>query len=187
MTSGHLLIIACGAGPAADLDRLIAVAHRHSWTTAVAATAAALHFIDTTALERLTGSRVRSDFRWSEPQQGGRALPPVDALIIAPTTANTVAKLSLGIADTYALTLAAEMIGRGVPTVVVPFANSAFASREPFARAVASLRGEGVHVMSGRSAGWEPHAPGTGPEAQTAFPWEAAFLAASAMAERRLP
>ena len=74
---------------------------------------------------------------------------PVDALIIAPATYNTINKLALGIADTYVLTTAAETIGRGVPTVIVPFVNTAFAARKPFLASVESLRQEGVAVILG--------------------------------------
>jgi flavoprotein len=67
--------------------------------------------------------------------------------VIAPATANTVCKLAAGIADAYALDVASECIGLGVPTVVVPFANTALSGRRPYQRAVTSLREEGVTVM----------------------------------------
>jgi flavoprotein len=46
---------------------------------------------------------------------------------VAPVTDNTVNKLALGIADTYALTVLVEAIGRGVSVVIVPFVNTALA------------------------------------------------------------
>jgi hypothetical protein len=107
-------------------------------------------------------------------------------LVIAPATFNTINKLALGIADNYALTSAAELIGLGIPTVVVPFVNAALASRVPFERSVASLRGEGVHVLFGPEAGWGPHPPGAGTHNRAAFPWEEAFHTASRMARQRM-
>jgi phosphopantothenoylcysteine synthetase/decarboxylase len=173
MTSGHLQIVVCAAGPAADVAQLIIAASQRSWTAAVTATPSALDFVDTAAIEELTGHPVRSSYRSSPGTR--RALPAVDALIIAPATYNSLNKIALGIADNYAMTTVAELIGRQVPTVVVPFVNSALATRAPFQRAVASLRAERVRVFLGADDGWEPHPPGTGDSRQRAFPWTAAF------------
>ncbi|MEV4249697.1 hypothetical protein AB0J63_40575 [Streptosporangium canum] len=49
-------------------------------------------------------------------------------------------------ADTYALGLLAEAPGLGIPVVILPFVNSAFATRAPFRRSVESLRAEGIPV-----------------------------------------
>lgn len=180
MTSGHLRIVVCGAGPAADVLRLVETAQERSWTTTVVATASALDFIDAPAVTELTGSPVSSTYK--TPDVGGRrTLPPVDALIIAPATYNTVNKLASGVADTYPLTSTAELIGRGVPTVVVPFVNAALANRAPFQRSIADLRGEGVRVISGPDDDWAPHPPGTGADRRAVFPWRMAFQLAAQM------
>jgi hypothetical protein len=180
VTGGHLQIIVCGAGPATDVGRLIEAAHTWSWTVAVTATSSALPFLDLPAIEELAGSPVRSSYQ--TPVTGRRTPPPVDALIIAPATYNTINKLALGIADTYALTSAAELIGRGIPTVIVPAVNAALAARAPFQRALADLRGEGIRVLSGPDDNWEPHPPGAGPDIRALFPWREAFQ----VAERRV-
>ncbi|WP_326555935.1 flavoprotein [Micromonospora sp. NBC_01813] len=182
--SGHLRIVVCGAGPAADVLRLVETAQERSWTTTVVATASALDFIDVSAITQLTGSPVRGSYQ--TPDDGGlRTMPPVDALIIAPATYNTVNKLASGVADTYPLTSTAELIGRGVPTVVVPFVNTALATRAPFQRSIADLRAEGVRVISGPDDGWIPHPPGTGTDRRADFPWQSAFLTARKMRQRR--
>lgn len=183
MKHRHLRIVVCAAGPAGDVADLIEVARERSWTTEVVATSNARNFIDIPAIERLTGSRVRSSYQIGE--DGHQVLPPVDALIVAPATYNTVNKLALGIADTYVLTSVAELIGRKVPTVVVPFVNSALGSRAPFSRAVAALRAEGVRVLFTPQDEWKPHAPGTGAEQRLKFPWRSAFQIVAEMTERR--
>lgn len=180
MTRGHLQIVVCAAGPAADVTQLVTTATKHSWTTAVTATPSALDFIDAEAIERLTGHPVRSAYR-SSPGTS-RSLPAADALIIAPATYNSVNKIALGIADNYAMTTVAELIGRQVPTVLVPFVNAALAARAPFQRAVAGLRDERVRVLLGTDDGWEPHPPGSGSSRQKAFPWTTAFRAATRLA-----
>lgn len=184
MTAGHLRIIVCGAGPAADVHELIAAAHTRSWTATVTATTSALPFLDIAGVEDLTGNPVRTGYQ--TPTIGPRTPPPVDALIIAPATYNTINKLALGIADTYPLTSAAELIGRGIPTVIVPFVNAALAARAPFNRALIDLRGEGIRVLSGPDDDWEPHPPGTGTHTQASFPWQNAFLLAQQAVDRRV-
>ena len=181
MSEGHLQIVVCGAGPAADIRQLIEVAHERSWTTAATATASALDFINVREIEDLTGNPVRVSYE----STGRRVLSPVDAVIIAPATYNTINKLALGIADTYPLTSVAELIGRGVPTLMVPFVNAALAARTPFQQSIAGLRAEGVRVLSGPVDNWEPHPPGTGADKQAVFPWRRAFQIAREMAEGR--
>lgn len=146
------------------------------------ATLAALDFIDSNQIERLAGAKVRTSYQVSGSAE--RVLPSIDALIIAPATFNTVNKLALGIADTYPLTSAAELIGRGVPTVIVPFANSALAARAPFRRSVAALRDEGVIVLLGPDDNWQPHPPGTGTAKRALFPWRRAFDAVAGRVSR---
>lgn len=176
MTGGHLQIVVCGAGPVADVARLVSAAQEQSWTAAVIATPSAMEFIDVPAIEDLTGSPVRSSYRSSHGVR--RSLPAVDALVIAPATYNSINKIALGLADNYAMASVAELIGRRVPTVIVPFVNAALAARLPFRRAVASLRDEGIRVLLGPQDGWEPHPPGRGDDQQRVFPWTTAFKTA---------
>lgn len=173
MTDRHLRVLVCAAGPAGDVDRLIKAAHKRSWTVAVTATSEALDFLDIPALERLTGFEVRSSYVASD--RHPRVVSAVDALLVAPATFNTVNKLALGIADTYALSSVAELIGRGIPTVVVPFVNAALASRAPFRRSVEMLRLEGVRVVLGPEDDWQPHPAGAGAAQRDRFPWEYAL------------
>jgi phosphopantothenoylcysteine synthetase/decarboxylase len=173
VTGGHLQIVVCGAGPAFDVSQLVKAAQGRSWTAAVTATPTAMDFIEPQPLESLTGHPVRSTHQ-SSPRTR-RSLPVTDALIIAPATYNSVNKIALGLADNYAMASVAELIGRQVPTVIVPFVNTALATRAPFRQAVASLRDEGVRVLLGPDDHWEPHPPGSGNERQKAFPWTVAF------------
>lgn len=180
MTDGHLQIVVCGAGPATDVAQLVSAAQKQHWTAAVTATPSATDFIDVPAIEKLTGTPVRSSYRSSSGTR--RSLPPANALVIAPATYNSINKIALGLADNYAMTSVAELIGRQVPTVIVPFVNAALAARLPFRRAVASLRDEGARILVGPEDGWEPHPPGSGTDQQHAFPWTTAFDTAARLA-----
>ncbi|BCJ55877.1 hypothetical protein Asp14428_73520 [Actinoplanes sp. NBRC 14428] len=173
----RLCVVACGAGPAPEVGKLVTLAQRSGWTVQIVATPAALSFLDLEALERLTGNPVRDDYR--QRTRGPRASDS-HALIIAPATYNSINKLAVGINDTYALNVAAEAIGRGARTAILPFVNSALAGRLPFKRSVESLRAEGVNILLGEGI-WEPHPPETGGGLIPKFPWEKALSAVAAI------
>lgn len=166
-----LSVVVCGAGPAGHVGRLVRLAQDRGWRVAVVATPAAVAFLDVPALEKQTGSQIRSRYRQpGEPRT--RSPADADAFVVAPATYNTVCKLALGISDTYALGILAEAIGCGVPVAILPFVNTALGGRKPFTAAVDSLRAEGVRVLLGPGE-WTPHPPGTGGEHMDAFPWAA--------------
>lgn len=163
-------MVACGAGPASRIGQLVAAAQGHGWTVQVIATPAALAFLDLGALAELTSSPVRSQYRDpGEPRSG-----PSDAIIVAPATYNTINKWAQGISDTYALGILAEATGLRVPTAVLPFVNSALASRLPFQRSVEDLRREGIRILLG-AGGVQPHKPHTGGALIDTFPWHLAL------------
>jgi len=73
--------------------------------------------------------------------------PPDGVLLVAPCSFNTLNKLSLGIADSLALSVAAEAIGRQTPVLVAPSVNAPLARHPRYAEACAGLREWGVHVI----------------------------------------
>jgi phosphopantothenoylcysteine synthetase/decarboxylase len=165
-----LSVIVCGAGPATAIGTLVKLAQDRGWTVQVIATPAALDFFDQAAIEQQTGNPVKSQY--SKPGAPRSYIP--DAIIVAPATYNTINKWALGISDTYALGVLAEITGMDIPIVVLPFVNAALASRPPFRRSVESLRGEGVHILLGRG-GVEPHPPRTGGDLIESYPWHLAL------------
>jgi hypothetical protein len=120
-----LTVIVCGAGPASAVGTLVMLAHDRGWTVQVITTPAALDFLDQAAVAKQTGNPVRSQYR----KPGEPRSRQADAIIVAPATYNTINKWAHGISDTYALGILAETTGLAVPIVVLPFVNSAFASR----------------------------------------------------------
>jgi phosphopantothenoylcysteine synthetase/decarboxylase len=111
-----LYVIVCGAVPAAEVGRLIAVAQDRGWTVQIIATPSALAFIDPPKLEVQTGRPVRSEYRTpGEPKS-----PPADAIIVAPATYNTINKWATGISDTYALGILAEAPALASPSWPCP-------------------------------------------------------------------
>lgn len=86
------------------------------------ATPSALAFLDVPALQALTGHRVRSHYkRLGDPD----VLPGPDEIVVAPATSSSINKWTAGIADTLALGLLTEAIGKGLPVLALPFVNNA--------------------------------------------------------------
>jgi phosphopantothenoylcysteine synthetase/decarboxylase len=168
-----LYVVVCAAGPASEVGTLVGLAQDRGWTVQVMATPAAVSFIDVEALEKQTGRPVRSQHR----APGDPRSPKADAIIIAPATFNTINKLASGIADNYVLDVVNEAIGLDVPTVVLPFVNSAYASRAPFRESVKKLQDEDVPVLIGPGS-FVPHDAGSGSSAFQTFPWQLALNAA---------
>lgn len=152
-----LTLIACAAGPASALGTIAGLAVERQWDVQVVATPSALAFFDRAQIERQTGKQVKSEY--STPGAARSRIPA--AMIVAPATYNTINKWALGISDTYALGVLAELTGMGIPVVVLPFVDSALASRSPYQRSVASLRAEGVQILYGPDS-ISPHPPRTG-------------------------
>jgi hypothetical protein len=165
-----LYIVVCAAGPAGHVGRLVGMAQDDGWTVQVIATPPALDFINVPELEQQTGRPVRSQYR----APGDPKSPPADAIVIAPATYNTINKFAQGIADTYALGVLSEAPTLGIPVVVLPFVNSALATRAPFERSINDLRAEGVRVLFGPGQ-FEPHAPNSGGSRIDAYPWKRAL------------
>jgi hypothetical protein len=105
-----LSVIVCGAGPASEVGTLVKLAQQRGWTVQLIATPAALDFLDIPALEARTGSPVRHSYR----SPGEPRSRPADAVIVAPSTYDTICKCALGISDTYALGILAEAVSRAL-------------------------------------------------------------------------
>ncbi|KOX13196.1 flavoprotein [Nocardiopsis sp. NRRL B-16309] len=165
-----LYVVVCAAGPASEVGTLVRLAQGRGWTVQVMATPAAVSLIEVETLKKQTGRLVRSQHR----APGDPRSPKADAIVIAPATFNTINKLANGIADNYVLDVVSEAIGLGVPTVILPFVNSAYASRAPFRESIKKLRTEEVFVLIGLGA-FTPHEAGSGSSVFDKFPWQLAL------------
>ncbi|MBB6438693.1 flavoprotein [Streptomyces candidus] len=171
-----LYVIACAAGPASDLGRLVSEAVDDGWDVCVIGTPTAVDggFLDEAGLAKMTGRPVRSSWRRSSEEKSN---PKADAVVCAPLTMNSANKLAAGVSDTYALGLVIEMVGIGVPVVALPFWSTALDAHPATRRSVEVLREWGVRVLYGPGE-WEPHQPGTGGKQLAAYPWSLALAEA---------
>jgi phosphopantothenoylcysteine synthetase/decarboxylase len=168
-----LYVIACGAGAAPHVGRLVEQAQQRDWDVRLIATPAAVGFLEVSALEAQTGHLIRSEHRRANDGRA-RSLPDANAIIVAPATYNTINKWAHGISDNYALCVLAEAIGLGIPVVVLPFVNAALAAHPAYRRSIAELRDAGVSIVLGPGE-LEPHPPGTGARQLESFPWHLAL------------
>lgn len=163
-----LYVIVCGSPAARHVAILVKLAQQAGWDVCVVATPDGRKFIDAPALAALTGHPVRSVYKNpGDPD----VLPAADAMVVAPATVNTIAKWSAGIADTLALGLIVEGIGKGLPIVALPFTNAAMAAHPAFGEAIGRLRSWGVTVLYGDEV-MPLQPPGTGEEYVDHLPWD---------------
>ena len=154
------LVASAGGGVEARLRvELAEPAVRRGWRLAVVLTPTAARWLAVTGelarLRGLTELPVRSTGRLpGEP----KPYPMPDAFLFVPATANSLAKLAVGIADNQALTSLGEAMGApGVPIVVHPQAEPNQRRHPAFAGHLAALRAAGVRVADGPAeAPWEP-------------------------------
>lgn len=166
-------LVGSGSGGVEDLlPRLIRPAQEQGWTVAVTLTPTAGRWLSKsgalTEIEEATGYPVRVEPRSPDEKSPH---PPVDCYLVAPATANMVAKLALGIADNQALTQVNEAIGtRDLPVVVFPRVNAAHARHPAWDSHIDALRRAGVHLVYGEDV-WPLHEPRSAPGRE--LPWSA--------------
>ena len=73
--------------------------------------------------------------------------PPYGVVLLAPCSFNSLNKLAQGIADTLALSIAAEAIGRGTPVIVAVSVNTPLWNHPRARQSVETLRAWGVTVI----------------------------------------
>lgn len=144
-----VVVVASAVGGVEDLRTgLVEPAVRRGWQVGVTLTPAADRWLRATGevprIAAATGLPVRSAPRF--PFQESPHPDPDCFAVLA--SANLVAKLALGIADTQASTQVTEAIGGGrVPVVLVPRTNAEHAGHPAFPGHLATLRSAGVRVL----------------------------------------
>lgn len=151
---------------------LVEPAIARGWRVAVTLTPTAGRWLrlngEAAKLEELTGLPVRD-----EPRLPGESSPhpPVDCYVVAPASANTVAKLATGVADNQALTQVCEAMGaRGLPVVLFPRVNAAHARHPAWQRHLNALEAGEVRLVQGDDV-WPLYEPREAPPGRE-LPWQ---------------
>src|SRR5262245_19866968 len=87
---------------------------------------------------------------------GIRPRPPRGVVLFAPCSFNSLNKLVQGIADTLALSVAAEAIGRGTPVIVGPSLNQPLFEHPRAQESLRTLPAWGVTVVPMQDEGYGP-------------------------------
>lgn len=152
-----LYLVLSGAPAPEETVELVQALHGHGWQVTVLSTPTGTDFHDHDQLAELTGDPVRVAFRM--PGQG-KSLPLADVVLACPLTFNSTNKFAQGLADNFAIALLCEMVGYGVPTVVVPHCKPQLATHPAFVRSLETLRGmEPVTVLHDPDAPYENRLP----------------------------
>lgn len=137
----HLVV--CGAPPTGAVTELIVPLQRRGWEVCVIPTQAALDWLDTQAVEQLTGFAIVTQGRRPDT---AKQLPKVDMVVVAPATFNTINKWANGINDTPSLGVLNEALGSGVPIVASPYAKPSLAAHPAFQKSLDALVSCGVRL-----------------------------------------
>ena len=151
-----LYLVISGAPAPEGLPSLVSLLQEGGWRVVVFSTPMGTRFADLDELERLTGEPVRWEYRM--PGTGIKTLP-ADVVLACPLTFNSVNKFAHGHADNFAVGLLCEMVGYGVPMVVVPHCKPQLASHPAFGASLDTLRSMGVHVLFDPAAPFEARLP----------------------------
>jgi phosphopantothenoylcysteine synthetase/decarboxylase len=141
-----LYLITCAAQSSEPMyiQDFVRLAQAAAWNVYVIATPQATKFIDILLLEELTGHPVRSEYR--HPAETDTT-PKADAIVVTPTTFNTINKLAQGITDTLALGVLCGYMGLGVPIIAIPCLPESLACHPAFSKNTALLKECGVYIL----------------------------------------
>jgi phosphopantothenoylcysteine decarboxylase/phosphopantothenate--cysteine ligase len=150
--AGKSVVLIIGGGIAAykSLDLIRRLRERGAAVRAVM-TKAATEFVTPLAAGALTGSRVFTELfdREDEHDVGHiRIAREADAIVVAPATADLMAKMATGRADDLA---SAVLLATRAPILIAPAMNPAMWSHRATQRNVATLRADGVHFVGPNS------------------------------------
>lgn len=148
---GHCTLVVTGAPLAARTADIIAALRADQWVVRTVASAAA------TAT-------------WHVSSSGSREHQP-DVVLALPLTFSTLAKTSLGIADTPAAGVLCEALGSRTPLVVAPMAKQELWQHPRFADHLETLRTAGVIFLDPATGGRRPTPlrSGTGEQVASLF------------------
>ena len=152
---GKRLVIGMTGGIAAyKVCELVRRLQDEGATVRVVMTRAAQEFVTATTMQALSGQPVATDPWGAAGARVDNAMPHIDlsrdadAILVAPCTANFIAKLAHGLADDLLSTLAlARRLSPPCPLLVAPAMNVEMWGNPATQRNVATIRADGVGVL----------------------------------------
>lgn len=147
MTGKHILLIVGGGIAAYKACELIRLLRKAGHDVTCVLTAGGAQFITAMTLAALSENKVYTSL-WDlkdEAEMGHIQLSrAADLIVIAPATADLMAKMAAGIADDLATTL---LLATDTPVLAAPAMNVRMWQHPATVRNVATLRGDGIVVL----------------------------------------
>ncbi|HVE90525.1 MAG TPA: bifunctional phosphopantothenoylcysteine decarboxylase/phosphopantothenate--cysteine ligase CoaBC [Burkholderiaceae bacterium] len=146
----HLVVGMTGGIAAYKVCELVRRLQDEGATVQVVMTAGAQQFVTATTMQALSGRPVETD-QWQSTT--GNAMPHIeltrqsDAVIVAPATADFLAKVAYGLADDLLTTLALARDRTRTPLLVAPAMNVEMWDNPATQRNVAQLRADGIVIL----------------------------------------
>ncbi|MFU8788084.1 MAG: bifunctional phosphopantothenoylcysteine decarboxylase/phosphopantothenate--cysteine ligase CoaBC [Methylobacter sp.] len=143
----HILLAVCGGIAAYKSAELVRLLRKQGATVRVVMTQSAMQFVSPLTFQALSGHPVHSELLDADAEQamGHISLARwADALVIAPATANTLAKCSQGLADDLLSTL---YLATTCPVYVAPAMNQAMWHKPVTQENIQRLKNHGVTVI----------------------------------------
>jgi len=143
----HILLAVCGGIAAYKSAELVRLLRKQGATVRVVMTHAAMQFVSPLTFQALSGHPVHSELLDAHEEQAMSHISLArwaDALIIAPATANTLAKCSHGLADDLLSTL---YLAASCPVYVAPAMNQAMWHKPVTQENIQRLKSHGVTVI----------------------------------------
>jgi len=142
-----IVLVVCGGIAAYRTLDLIRTLKKSGAKVTVVATRSALEFVTKLSLQALSGGPVHSDLMdpiQSDGMDHIHLTQGADILIVAPATANILAKMVSGLADDLASTM---ILAHDGPTLVAPAMNVRMWKHPATGRNVEQLKKDGVHFV----------------------------------------
>jgi phosphopantothenoylcysteine decarboxylase/phosphopantothenate--cysteine ligase len=111
----HIEVVVSGSIAAVESVRFVRALRRLGARVSVLLTSGGKQFVTPTALEWASGAKVFSDFSGTESH-----LAQADACVVAPCSANLIAKIAHGITDSAASAKITSYLGSGRPVMLLP-------------------------------------------------------------------
>jgi phosphopantothenoylcysteine decarboxylase / phosphopantothenate---cysteine ligase len=145
----RIVLAVTGSIAAVETIRLARELIRHGARVIPVMTPAATRIIHPDALWFATGNRpiVELSGDTEHVRFCGRVKDSVDLLLIAPSTANTISKIALGIDDTAVTTFATTAIGSHLPIIIVPAMHLAMYDHDGVQGHVSTLTEQGIEFI----------------------------------------
>jgi phosphopantothenoylcysteine decarboxylase/phosphopantothenate--cysteine ligase len=180
LTDRRILLIISGSIAAYKALELTRLLRKAGASVTGVLTAGGAHFVTKEALAGITGQRVHDDLWAAEAEIGHIRMARLpDLVVVAPASADLLAKMAHGLADDLASTI---LLATRAPVLVAPAMNPAMWNHPATQANLAALRSRGVAVVGpGVGAMAEPESgPGRLAEAEEVFAAVATLLAPAA-------